>query len=225
MHGFGPVQVFTSVPSVQEENGGPTKSGDRRNGEEKEFELSDLSPKDVLPLWSGFAPTLSRELPFAIMKFLVFDLLAHLVVDLINSQTQEGALPVQVGVGPAGLAVSALAGAVAGIAGAIVSHPADLILTKTSAAKRKSAATEEKGDTAPGWIVIVKDLLSQDGGIANLFAGLPARATFFFLVIGLQFFLYDYVKNVFQVGADDLSLVLDVFYAVRAGLVDMDPSG
>ena len=28
----------------------------------------------------------------------------------------------------------------------------------------------------------------------------------------------DYVKNLFQVGSDDLSLVLDVFYSVRAGL-------
>jgi hypothetical protein len=39
-------------------------------------------------------------------------------------------------------------------------------------------------------------------------------------VIGLQFFLYDYVKNLFQVGSDDLSLVLDVFYAVRQGLLE-----
>jgi solute carrier family 25 (mitochondrial phosphate transporter), member 3 len=189
---------------------------------ETEFKLSDLSPKDVLPLWAGFAPTLSRELPFAIVKFLVFDILARTTVDLINSQTQEGALPVQVGVGLAGLAVSAMAGAIAGVAGAIVSHPADLILTKTSVAKKKSNADDN--EETPGWVTVVKDLLSQDGGVANLFVGLPARATFFFLVIGLQFFLYDYVKNVFQVGTEDLSLVLDVFYAVRAGLVDMDPS-
>jgi hypothetical protein len=67
----------------------------------------------------------------------------------------------------------------------------------------------------------VKDLLAKEGGIANLFLGLPARSIFFFLVIGLQFFLYDYVKNVFEVGSDDLTLVLDVFYAVRQGLVDM----
>lgn len=144
------------------------------------------------------------------------------MVDLINAQTQEGALPVQVGVGPAGLAISAFAGAIAGIAGAIVSHPADLILTKTSASKKASSADEEE-DAPPGWQAVVKDLLSQDGGIANLFVGLPARSTFFFLVIGLQFFLYDYVKNLFHVGSDDLGLVLDVFYAVRAGLVDMDP--
>lgn len=112
-------------------------------------------------------------------------------------------------------------GAVAGIAGAIVSHPADLILTKTSAAKRSSKATPASDvPSSTDWRDMVKDLIRpENGGISNLFVGLPARAVFFFLVIGLQFFLYDYVKSIFQVGSDDLSLVLDVFYAVRAGLV------
>jgi Mitochondrial carrier protein len=110
---------------------------------------------------------------------------------------------------------------VAGIAGAIVSHPADLILTKTSAAQRNSQASPATSDApSTDWRDVVKDLIRpENGGISNLFVGLPARATFFFLVIGLQFFLYDYVKSIFQVGSDDLSLVLDVFYAVRAGLV------
>lgn len=115
-------------------------------------------------------------------------------------------------------------------AGAFVSHPADLILTKMSASKRKAAITEsqsisDEGNVAgPEWVIVVKDLISQDGGIFNLFVGLGSRSIFFFLVIGLQFFLYDYVKNLFQVSSDDLSLVLDVFYAVRAGLVGMDSS-
>jgi solute carrier family 25 phosphate transporter 3 len=186
----------------------------KRSVASKNLDLKSLKPRDVLPLWSGFAPTLSRELPFAIAKFLTFDLLAHTMVAYFNAQTADGALPIQVGVGPLGLAISAASGAVAGIAGAIVSHPADLILTKTSARRRSSEAAGEPDD----WKEIVKEMMSQDGGIANLFVGLGARSTFFFLVIGLQFFLYDYVKNLFQVGSDDLSLVLDVFYAVRAGL-------
>jgi Mitochondrial carrier protein len=216
--------------------------------------LKSLQIRDYFPLWSGFAPILSRELPFAVVKFLTFDLLANIIISFLNAQTGgSGALPVQVGVGPIGLTVSAAAGtyhgeatsmdislsyhfrltlplhcfylkligAVAGIAGAIVSHPADLILTKTSAAQRNSKASPE-ASAAPSsdWRDVVKDLIRpENGGVSNLFVGLPARATFFFLVIGLQFFLYDYVKSVFQVGSDDLSLVLDVFYAVRAGLV------
>lgn len=65
----------------------------------------------------------------------------------------------------------------------------------------------------------MRELLDADGGPLNLLAGFPARAVFFFLVIGLQFFLYDYIKTLLDVGTDDLTLVLDVFYAIRQGLV------
>ncbi len=67
--------------------------------------------------------------------------------------------------------------------------------------------------------MIVQELLAAEGGISNMYAGFPARAVFFFLVIGLQFFLYDYIKTLLDVGTDDLTLVLDVFYAVRQGLL------
>lgn len=211
-----------------------------------EFNLKDLKRDDIAPLWGGFAPIVSRELPFAITKFLVFDLLAQLFVRLATAQQAAGggagALePVQVGVGPTGLAISAFAGALAGIVGAFISHPADLILTLTSAAAKTSdgeegdeASSSAEGDdeseseggggsgSSPDWRPILKDLLSKEGGVANLFTGLPARSLFFFLVIGLQFFLYDYVKGLFRVGSDDLTLVLDVFYAIRQGLVNMD---
>lgn len=183
-----------------------------------ELDLTKLKARDVLPLWSGFAPTVSRELPFAVTKFLAFDIVAKVLLDFVNSGLDEGAIPVQVGTGSTGLAVSAIAGALAGVAGAFVSHPADLILTLTSA---KTKNDDRNVQESPDWKAIVKDLLDKDGGISNLFLGLPARSIFFFLVIGLQFFLYDYVKNVFEVGSDDLSLVLDVFYAVRQGLVEM----
>lgn len=182
--------------------------------ESSEFRLTDLRPKDVLPLFSGFPPTVSRELPFAVAKFLAFDLIANAIVGFVNSQAGEGALPVQVGAGTTGLIISAVSGAFAGIAGAVVSHPADLILTLTSASSKVD--DEDPKD----WRQVVQDLISKKGGLANLYVGFPARASFFFMVIGLQFFLYDYVKNLFQVSSDDLSLVLDVFYAVRQGLLD-----
>jgi len=186
-----------------------------------DFRLQDINKDDLKPLFSGFAPIVSRELPFAITKFLVFDLLAKAIMSLLNSQGSF-ADPVQVGVGPIGLAVSAIAGAVAGIAGAVISHPADLILTLTSSSSQDDKDSAEGGDdsSAKDWRPLVKDLIAKDGGVANLFAGLPARATFFFLVIGLQFFLYDFVKGLFNVSSDDLTLVLDVFYAIRQGLID-----
>ena len=187
----------------------------------------DSKFKEYVPLWAGFGPTASRELAFAIPKFLAFDIIAQTITAFINSQLlDEGALPVQVGVGSLGLLVSALSGALAGIAGAFVSHPADLILTYLSSTKTKGSKEsddkmrDDKSQPEADWKDVVKDLLSREGGIANLYVGLTPRLLFFFLVIGLQFFLYDYVKNVLEVGSDDLSLVLDVFFAVRQGLVD-----
>lgn len=125
----------------------------------------------------------------------------------------------QVGAGGIGLTISAVSGAIAGLAGAFVSHPADLVLTLTSSKQKRSPNSKDgSSQDTVDWKPLVRELVSQEGGLLNLFTGLPARSIFFFLVIGLQFFLYDYAKNIFQVGSDDLTLVLDVFYAIRQGL-------
>ena len=159
---------------------------------------------DVPVLYASFTPVVSRELPFAVSKFLAFDFFAKLICSLLP-------MDVQVGIGTEGLIVSALSGALAGVVGAAVSQPADIILTLTSSRSSNGGFD---------WKPVVKDLLEKEGGLLNFYVGFPARASFFFLVIGLQFFFYDYVKNLFGVGSDDLNLVLDVFYAVRKGLVD-----
>lgn len=179
--------------------------------------------RELSRLWDAFPKVVSRELPFAIVKFITFDVAAGAIISIINAKTPFAG-QVQVGSGAVGLAVSAMAGAVAGIAGAVVSHPADLILTLTSSS---TVEGKEGGSTtadANDWRPIVQDLLKRDGGLANLFVGLPTRAIFFALVIGLQFWLYDYVKNLLQVGSDDLALVLDVFYAVGNNLVESTSS-
>jgi len=182
--------------------------------------LTDLTRSDVRVLFAPFPKIISRELPFAIAKFLTFDIVAKYLEGIVNAAFN---MQVQVGVGPKGLAISAFAGAVAGVAGAVVSHPADLILTLSSSASKKSSGMQQERDSATDesdWQDIMKDLIRKEGGITNLFTGLIPRAFFFFLVIGSQFFLYDYIKNLLSVGYDDLSLVLDVFYAVRRGLLD-----
>eukprot|EP00536_Pseudo-nitzschia_multiseries_P004605 jgi/Psemu1/188390/e_gw1.77.118.1 len=226
-----------SEPAMNNNNNNNNSDGEYDGEGGNELNLKDLAWKDYLPLWAGFGPTTSRELAFAIPKFLAFDIIARAITGLINSQLGQGALPIQVGVGGAGLAISAFSGACAGIAGAFVSHPADLILTRLSASSKKSGSNKASnsteyvdvdGDDAassssssePNWKDIVKELLAKEGGVANLYVGLAPRLVFFFLVIGLQFFLYDYVKSVLEVGSDDLSLVLDVFYAVRQGLIE-----
>ncbi len=191
---------------------------------ERDITLLDVKKDDIQPLFSGFLPIVSRELPFAVIKFLAFDIVATTIISLINAQPQI-IEPIQVGTGTIGLAVSAFSGAIAGLAGAFVSHPADLILTLTSSKKSSndegqdgSGDGDEKQGGGADWRPIVQDLLSKEGGVLNLYAGFPARSAFFFLVIGLQFFLYDYAKTILQVGSDDLTLVLDVFYAIRQGL-------
>ncbi len=196
-----------------------TKGGMHENSKQLSFGNISIGKDDIPPLFSGFIPIVSRELPFAVIKFLVFDLVATFFIALINAQPQV-LEPVQVGSGTVGLIVSAAAGALAGVAGAFFSHPADLILTLTSStSKTNTGGDDEESQSSPDWRPIVKDLISEEGGILNLFKGFSARATFFFLVIGLQFFLYDYAKSVFQVGSEDLTLVLDVFYAIRQGLL------
>jgi len=170
-------------------------------------------------LWKGFTPIISRELPFAVTKFLVFDRIASFLIEIANTY---GSNPVQVGVGLTGLSISALSGALAGVAGAVVSHPADLVLTLNSASSKKDAGANETVSTnEPNLLESLLEIV-EEGGITNLFVGLQARSVFFFLVIGLQFLLYDYVKTLLNVGSDDLTLVLDVFYAVRLGFLDMD---
>lgn len=181
-------------------------------------QLTDFDIKlDFLPLYTSFIPVVTRELPFSITKFLAFDFFAKIICTALP-------MNVQVGVGTAGLVVSATAGAFAGIAGALVSHPADLLLTLSSGSSKEnddlSGGRQKDDNGSSDFGKIVNDLISQEGGILNLFVGLPARSTFFFFVIGLQFFLYDYAKNLFGVGSDDLNLVLDVFYAVRQGLLE-----
>lgn len=70
--------------------------------------------EDIKPLWSSFGPIVSRELPFAVTKFLVFDLAAGTISDLINNSNVLGDNEIQVGVGGFGLLLSAFAGALAG---------------------------------------------------------------------------------------------------------------
>jgi hypothetical protein len=71
--------------------------------------------EDIKPLWRSFGPIVSRELPFAVTKFFVFDLAAGSIADFVNGSNLLGdGNNVQVGVGTLGLLMSALSGAVAG---------------------------------------------------------------------------------------------------------------
>ena len=71
--------------------------------------------EDIKPLWSSFLPIVSRELPFALTKFLIFDLASGTIADLINGSSLLGDEEIKVGVGGLGLLLSAFAGGLAGV--------------------------------------------------------------------------------------------------------------
>jgi hypothetical protein len=70
---------------------------------------------DIKPLWSSFFPIVSRELPFALTKFLVFDLASGSFADLVNGSSLLGDEEIKVGVGGLGLLLSAFSGGIAGV--------------------------------------------------------------------------------------------------------------
>ena len=93
--------------------------GDMSIASASSLSASAIVPKgirleDIKPLWSSFNPIASRELPFALTKFFVFDLASSFIADLINRSNLLGDDEIQVGVGVGGLLLSAFAGALAG---------------------------------------------------------------------------------------------------------------
>ena len=97
------------------------------------------------------------------------------------------------------LAVSLASGMLGGLVAAIVSNPADATVSEMKRAKTKLGTVEA-----------ARELLSHEGGWANLFRGLPVRMGFYPLMVSLQFFVYDVVRLNLGVGSDDLKVYLDV---------------
>ena len=166
---------------------------------------TDIKLRHVPPLWSSFVPICFRELPFGVAKFAFFELFANFITGSGINDKLGGA---SLGIGFVGLGESALAGSLAGVCAAVISHPADVVTTLIGCDPQNRGFSE-----------IFQEQIKKEGGVRNLFVGLQQRAVFFFFVIGIQFLLYDAFKGVLGVASDDLSLVLDVFYAVRQGLV------
>lgn len=144
-------------------------------------------------LYDGLEPLLFREVPFIMTKFLVFDAARSFLFSLFPAAKEAA---------NASLLVSFLSGIAAGVAGAFTGCPADAVLTRVN-------VQPEETD----WRAMVKVMLAEPGGWRNLFAGVDIRVVFFALLIGIQFFLYDFFKQLFGVAPDDLTLVLDVLGA------------
>ena len=50
----------------------------------------------------------------------------------------------------------------------------------------------------------------EEGGVAGLYTGAIPRAVFAGTLLALEFFIYDYLRVLLQVSAEDLVLTLDV---------------
>lgn len=132
---------------------------------------------------------LARNIPYAMTKFLVFDLSSEKLYGLYPATQEDLKLS---------LLVSLVCGIFAGIAAAIVSNPADTVISELK---------KNKSDISP--LEAANNMIERAGPPA-FFNGLPLRMAFYSLNVSMTFVVYDFVKFLLGIGPQDLKLYLDV---------------
>jgi solute carrier family 25 phosphate transporter 3 len=122
-------------------------------------------------------------------KFATFSVVTRLLYEAFPAAKEDIQLS---------LFVSLAGGALGGFVAAIFSNPADATISEMKKAK-----------TGLNFVEAAK-VLTDKGGTANLFRGLPIRMAFYPVVVSLQFLVYDSVRLSLGIGADDLKVYLDV---------------
>lgn len=143
----------------------------------------------VLSLFAAVPVFLTKEIPFAMAKFTVFDLSTAWMYNEFPAAKEDLQLS---------LLVSLIGGTLGGISAAVVSNPADVTISTMKKAR------SDMGAVGAARMIVEKD------GPAGLFRGLPLRMIFYALVVSLQFLVYDSVRFALGIGSDDLKLYLDV---------------
>eukprot|EP00547_Thalassionema_nitzschioides_P008774 CAMPEP_0194226776 /NCGR_PEP_ID=MMETSP0156-20130528/42513_1 /TAXON_ID=33649 /ORGANISM="Thalassionema nitzschioides, Strain L26-B" /LENGTH=814 /DNA_ID=CAMNT_0038959233 /DNA_START=445 /DNA_END=2889 /DNA_ORIENTATION=- len=138
---------------------------------------------DAIPVF------VARQVPYAAVKFTVFDLSTEYLYQVFPLAQEDLKLS---------LGVSLVGGIFAGIGAAIVSNPADVVITELKKAKSDSSPQEA-----------LQALLDRSG-VSALFKGLSIRMVFYSLNAAFQFLVFDGVKFALGIGPDDLRLYLDV---------------
>jgi len=136
---------------------------------------------------------LLKQVPYACVKFTVFDLSTEYLYKTFPAVQEDLKLS---------LLISLIGGIMGGVAGAFVSNPADAIISELK---------KTKSDLSPQDAFQV---LLDRGGVATLFKGVPLRMTFLSLTASLQFLVYDGIRFSLGVGPDDLRLYMDVLGGV-----------
>jgi len=123
--------------------------------------------------YKGLAPLWGRQVPYTIMKFVVFEKTVSIIFDNVLQKKREE-------FGKAfNLSMTFLAGYVAGVVCAVVSHPADSLFT---------AYNKKKTDGA--FLVEIKKIYA-DMPQGGLWKGLVARIFMVGTLTGLQWWIYD----------------------------------
>jgi len=148
-----------------------------------------VEEEGVFSLFSAIPVFLTKEIPFAMAKFTVFDLSTEFLYEEFPAAQEDLKLS---------LLVSLVGGTLGGVVAAIVSNPADTVISEM-----------KKSSDGIGPIAACKTLLNRSG-IPTLFTGLGLRMVFYAIMISLQFLAYDSIRFALGIGTDDLKLYLDV---------------
>jgi len=148
-----------------------------------------LKEEGIGSLVNAIPVFLAKNVPYAMAKFLIFDLSSEFLFRAYPVAQEDLRLS---------LLVSLLCGVLGGVSAAFVSNPADMLIAELKKAKSDQSPVEA-----------LRSLLDQ-GGYAALFKGLPLRMALYSLATALQFTVYDGVRFALGVGPDDLRLYYDV---------------
>jgi len=140
-------------------------------------------------LFAAVPAFLLKDIPFAVAKFTVFDVVSNKLYESFPNTRDDIKLS---------LYVTLLSGIIGGMFASVVSNPADSTI---------SAMKKAKSDSGP---VETAKQIWHDAGVKGFFTGLQLRLLFNSLIVSIQFLLYDSVKLLFRIGSDDLKLYLDV---------------
>jgi hypothetical protein len=224
----GPSQLFAAtLPLTLIEVGAPhAPSLSRDAWRERRATLTPagLASRPPTPRWLA-------QIPYAAARFIVFDLASRALTDALPPLDEGGAL-----------AVSLAAGALAGAAASLVTHPLDTVVVRVCEGSSEapsgepsfapdagSASTDGRGagdesdelcelpDGPDGLAGFVASLIKigKEEGIGALFAGATTRAVYIATLSAVQFFLYEWAKQLLRVSRPDLELFFDVLSGLK----------
>ncbi|CAM9673480.1 unnamed protein product [Discosporangium mesarthrocarpum] len=140
-------------------------------------------------------------------KFATFDAISKLAYNLFPLASESVSQS---------LAISLISGMVAGVVASFLSQPSDTILV-------------EVNDSTEGGVDIMGTVKSvfKEGGISAFYKGVVPRALKSAVNIALQFFLYDFMKRIANVGPEDLKVFFDVMsgveFSAKSAALDLAP--